>query len=623
MCGICGFIGEGNRDIILAMTEILTHRGPDEHGIFYQAPIALGHRRLKIIDLTTGQQPLFSADRNFVIVFNGEIYNFQELRRMLEKKKYKFFTNSDTEVLLYSYIEWREKCLKKFNGMFSFAILDLQDKKLFAARDRFGKKPFYYYFTNDLFVFSSELSSLLKHRRIPKNINLSALQQYLFFEYIPSQNSIIENVYKLSGGHYLTLDFSNNFSMKIQEWWLPEFKEEAIIKKNEKDIEQEFIEKLRAATERRLISDVPLGVFLSGGIDSSTIVALMSEKVRTENIKTFSIGFEEKSFDESNYSKIISKHFGTAHYEKILNPQIMIDIIPEIFNKLDEPLADPSIIPTYLLSKFTREYVTVALDGDGGDELLAGYDPFLAHYILRNIVIPKNILNMINFISEKIIRPSDENMSVNFKISHLLKGLNYKTELRNEMWLCSFDIAAQKKLLNCKINENEILKPILELKTENLTIIQKATLCYIKLYLQNDILTKVDRASMMNFLEVRAPFLDAEFAEFTLKLPDKYKIRFANRKYILKKLMKRKLPDVILNRQKKGFGVPLAKWFKKELKNILFDFLIYSKINKIEFFDYNYIKKIVEDHLYQKKDYRKELWTLLVFHFWYEKIKKI
>jgi len=624
MCGICGFIGASNKDNIFKMTDKLIHRGPDEFGHFYSPEnnIALGHRRLKIIDLNSGQQPMFNSDKSLAIVFNGEIYNFLSLKKKLESNGYKFASNSDTEVLLYAYQEWREDCLNYLNGMFAFVIVNLQNNTVFAARDRFGKKPFYYFHSQKLFAFASELTALLQLPEIEKKINYSALKQYLFFEYVPAPLSIIENIYKLPAGYYLK--FENN-KLTIEKYWDVSLKS---IKISEADAEIELIRLLKKSLEYRLISDVPLGIFLSGGIDSSSIVALLSELRAAKTIKTFSIGFSEKTFDESSFAKQVATFFGTDHYEEKLEPQIMIDIIPEIFNRLDEPLADPSIIPTYLLSKFTRRYVTVALGGDGGDELFAGYDPFAAHQIIRNFRLPAIIADTFLNLAHLLLPVSDVNMSFDFKIKRSLSGIKYPPLLRNEVWLSSFDLEKQQQLLQSHIATNitiDIYAPINNLEfsnreTINLPIISKMIYSYIKLYLQNDILTKVDRASMLNSLEVRAPFLDVEVAEFVNSLPEKYKIKNLTRKYLLKKALKNKLPMNIINRNKKGFGVPLSAWFKTKLKDMLFDILNKNQIAKDGLFNYNYVEKMINEHLSNKRDYRKELWTLLAFQLWKNKI---
>jgi asparagine synthase (glutamine-hydrolysing) len=621
MCGICGYLEKNiNKEYIYSMNNEINHRGPDAEGCYFNNNAALGHKRLKIIDLVTGEQPIFNSDKSLVIIFNGEIYNFKNIKTELIKKNHSFKTSSDTEVILHAYEEWGVDSLKKLNGMFAFAILNTNNNELFLARDRFGQKPLFYYHKNDTFIFASELTSLMKHPAVKKNINVSGLQQYLFYEYIPAPTSIIDSVNKLQAGHYLI--YKDN-RIYISQYWDIKFNTISnIITENE--IKENVIELLKKSIHLRLISDVPLGIFLSGGIDSSTIVALLSEMTDIKKVKTFSIGFEEKSYDERNFARIIAEKFGTDHKEEILSPKNMIEIIPDIINKLDEPFADSSIVPTYLLSKFTKQYVTVALGGDGGDELFAGYDPFLAHWLLRNFKIPKELLNIIIRIIHNLVPVSNKNMSLEFRIKRTLTGLYASPEIRNELWMSAFSYDMQKELFleKAKIDEQTIFKPITSLNYKNKTLIQKIIYLYSKVYLQNDILAKVDKASMMNSLEVRAPFLDVDFAEYVNNLPDKYKLRYGKRKYLIKNIMEDKLPYEIIHRQKKGFGIPVNKWFKSDLKDLLKSTLNKKRISEDGIFNYEYIDNLINEHLNNKKNNSKELWSLLIFQLWKNKLNK-
>ncbi|HPN30406.1 MAG TPA: asparagine synthase (glutamine-hydrolyzing) [bacterium] len=617
MCGICGIINLKNEsdfvssDVLKKMNDTLRHRGPDDSGEYINKNAGLAHRRLSIIDLSAmGRQPMSNEDESVWITFNGEIYNFQDIKQILINKGHKFKSNTDTEVIVHSYEEWGCGCVNKFNGMFAFGIYDFKKNTLFLARDRFGKKPLYYYLKDNIFVFASEIKAIIAHPEVKKNIDMSSLSKYLFFEYVPEPDSIFENISKLPGGCYLYL---SNSKIDVKKYWNVEFnsieitEEEALIKTKEL---------LKKSISARLISDVPLGVFLSGGIDSSAIVGLLAEMIPAKNIKTFSIAFDEKSFDESEYARLVSKHFGTDHREEKLHPKTMIDILPEIIDKLDEPFADNSIIPTYLLSKFTRKHVTVALGGDGGDELFAGYDPFIAGWLFKEIRFPKLLINFLNIIVSSIFPVSEKNISLDFKIKRTISGLCYDSMLRNQVWLGAFNPDVQSFLLTNPVSSNEIIFPIRNLNSDYLTTIQKMILSYIKLYMQGDILTKVDRASMMNSLEVRAPFLDFELAEFVNSLPDSFKIKFGTRKYLLKKLTAGVLPDAIINRKKKGFGIPLSGWLKRELRELLQDTLNPVKIKNEGIFKPEYVQKLISQHLENKKDNRKELWTLLSFQLW-------
>lgn len=615
MCGICGVISFDDkpidRIILENMTNTLIHRGPDDFGIYINGKVGLGHRRLSIIDITSaGHQPMTNEDKSIWLTYNGEIYNFTELKKYLIKKGHIFKSHTDTEMVIHSYEEWGENCIEKFNGMFAFGLYDFAQKKLFLARDRFGKKPLYYYSSSNFFIFASEIKAIIAHPAVTKRINIKALYKYFLFEYIPEPDSIFENIYKLDAGTFLIL---KDGTAEIKKYWDIKFNTQNI---REEEACENIIALLKKSIKLRLISDVPLGIFLSGGIDSSAITTLLSEMMPAGKIKTFSIGFEDESFDESNYARRMADYLGVEHYEEKLDPYMMINILPEIIEKLDEPFADNSIIPTYLLSKFTRNYVTVALGGDGGDELFAGYDTFLANYYLRNFRVPKIIVKSLSSVVKKIFPVSENNISPDFIIKKTLDGLSYNPEIREQVWLGAFSMEAQKDLFLNYDKEIDVLSPIKKLNFDNLTLIQKIILSYIKLYLLGDILTKVDRASMMCSLEVRAPFLDYEFAEYVNNLKDDFKIRHGMRKYILKKAMKSKMPDEIINRKKKGFGIPLTRWLKKELKELMLDNLSSEKINADGIFNYEYIKKLIEAHLHNKKDNRKELWALLIFQLW-------
>lgn len=612
MCGIAGYTGEGNRDVLNNMILSIKHRGPDFQDTYTTNELGLAHARLSILDLSPeANQPMFSSDKKIVITFNGEIYNYLPLKKELEKK-YKFQSTSDTEVLIYLYKEYGTKMLDKINGMFAFAIYDFDDNILFLSKDRMGKKPLYYSCSNNSFVFGSELKSLLQHPSIKKELNIEAVNQYLTFDYVPTPNSIIKNVFKLEPGHFLIV--KNNTIIQHDAYWESNFSEKEDITLTQAT--EELDELLNDATYSRLMSDVPLGVFLSGGLDSSAI-AYYAQKNSKSSIKTFSIGFDNKSYDETDYANRVAKHLGTDHYSKILTPENTLELIDEIYPNIDEPFADASLIPTHFLSKFTREHVTVALGGDGSDELFSGYPTFISDkfkWPLANLSpkLSKTLFSVAN----SLLPSSDKNISFDFKVKQFLRGFVSNENHIHQLWLGSFNPDEKSQLFNSDIYTSLQDKSGLSLIdqhfsecNQNWSDSDKITNYYYKTYLLDDILVKVDRASMLNSLEVRAPFLDKNIVEFANKIPDHLKIKgITQGKYILKKTMEGKLPDDIIYRNKKGFGIPLSDWIRKDLKSIIHDVLL----SKDSYFNSNYIAKILDEHQKKKRNHRKLIWNLFL-----------
>ncbi|MCD4721405.1 MAG: asparagine synthase (glutamine-hydrolyzing) [Desulfobacula sp.] len=618
MCGVAGFIGQGSRTDIKRMTDALQHRGPDADGFFHDQGNGLffGHRRLSIIDIQDGMQPMSTTDNNLAIIFNGEIYNHAELRNELEQKGHKFISNhSDTEVLLHGYREWGEKLPGKLNGMWVFALYDRQKKLVFISRDRFGKKPLFYSIQNNTFVFSSELSSLVLHPSIKTSISEKSLKKYFAYGYIPSPGSIYKNISKLPGGHNLIYSISSN-RLEIKKYW------EFVLEPFEKipsNPEEEWGEELRSliskAVKRRLVSDVPLGIFLSGGIDSSCVAAFAASFMEPGALKTFSISFDEKSFDESKYASMAAAFINTDHYNEKLSLEKSKSLLSKIISKLDEPMGDSSLLPTYLLSRTTRKHVTVALGGDGADELFAGYDPFRALQLanLYSKLVPRPIHKGIQSIIG-MLPVSHKNMSLDFKLKRTLRGLSFPPKLWSPVWLGPLSPVEIKELFNEPVDIEDLYSEAIELwdtcKTRNLT--DQTLQFYTRFYLQDDILVKVDRASMMNSLEVRAPFLDIELVDFVRRIPSQYKYRNGQTKYILKKALEKILPKEILYRSKKGFGIPVGKW----LKQPFFDFnktILPDMLNSI------FLEKIQKDHLENKADNRAFLWNYWLFKTWNQK----
>jgi asparagine synthase (glutamine-hydrolysing) len=569
MCGICGFIGAGATNDLARMSALLRHRGPDDSGTWSSAtpPIQLASRRLSVVDLPGGHQPMLTADGQLVIVFNGEIYNHHELRDELEKLGHKFQTDhSDTEVLLLGYREWGTELPGHLNGMWAFALYDASRGTLFCSRDRFGEKPFYYARRKDAFVFASELTSLVRHPSISKNISGRALRKYFAYGYIPSPLSIYEGAVKLPAGCSLLVDV-RSLECRVEKYWDLLLEPFVSIPRNpEEEWGQRIRELLDRAIQRRLIADVPVGVFLSGGIDSSAVTALASRHVSDGKLKTFSVGFHEKTFDETRFGRRVSEKFKTDHQIETLSIDRAREVISDCLNRLDEPMSDSSLLPTYLVSGFARRQVTVALGGDGGDELFAGYDPFLAlrRAELYRRIFPRPIHAAIKAVFDRL-PVSHANMALDFKIKRTLRGLDYDSRLWLPIWMAPIDIPSLEELFSKPIDIEDLYSEAIEQweACPQTDLADKTLQFYTKLYLQDDILVKVDRASMMHSLEVRAPFLDIELVDFVRRIPSAYKLRNGTTKYILKKGLKDILPRAILHRRKKGFGVPVGAWFTK------------------------------------------------------------
>lgn len=626
MCGIAGWANlENNHSqnsseaVLHSMCERMKHRGPDSEGLWLGENVALGMRRLSIIDLHTGEQPVYSEDKSIVAVMNGELYNFREVREDLEKRGHQFETQTDTEILPHLYEEYGDAMLEQINGMFAFALWDKPKKKLLIARDRFGEKPLYYGVFDGKLIFASEPKVLLANPAVKAEINLDALRSYLSFDYVPAPNSIYKNIYKLPAAHLLTLEKGE---IKTRRYWNLSWQKSST-NLSLSDKATELRELLADAVRMRLVSDVPLGILLSGGVDSSTVAALATQ-FSSEKVKTFSIGFEEDSFDESKFARQVAAHLGTEHYEEKLSVEKAADLISEIGAWLDEPLSDGSLIPTLLLSRFVKKHVTVALGGDGGDEIFAGYPMYLAHkvanlygkipHVLRNGLIEPFVNNL---------PVSNKNLSFDYKAKRFVAASKYDVVTRHHSFFGSFSIGEQQNLLSRDILENtsgDIYKDARELLkiTDAPTEIERMQFLDLNFYLAEDILTKVDRASMAVSLEVRAPFLDPRIAQFAAGLPLEYKLKGSQGKYILKKAMKDLLPKNILNRPKKGFGIPIAEWLKTRLNPLMHDLLDSNRLKNQGLFNPEFVQKLIKEHETNAASHHKQLWTLLVFQLWHD-----
>lgn len=568
MCGITGFLGAGDEAVLRRMADRLAHRGPDDDGFLVDRDrsVFLAHRRLSILDIGGGHQPMFTGDGRFAIVFNGEIYNFLELRTALEREGAEFRTDhSDTEVLLLAWRHWREAMFDRLNGMWAFAIWDYERRELILSRDRFGKKPLYYRRWESGFAFSSELISLRQHPAVPSQLSERALRKYFAYGFVPAPLTFIEGVSKLPGGHWMRVRL-DTYECEVQQYWSyqPEPFDE-----RPANIEQRWTEELRmhldAAVDRRLVADVPVGSFLSGGIDSSTVSALAIRKLGRDRLKTFSIGFEEASFDESAHARRVAEHIGAEHHLETLSIQRALDILPGIAASLDEPIADSSILPTYLLCQHARKHVTVAIGGDGADELFAGYDPFKALRYARwyERAVPRPVHRAVSLVAARL-PVSHRYMSFDFRLKRMLRGLDHPANLQLPVWMSPLSPGELGDLFGRPMDLDDLYSEAIQAwdSCASTDPVDRTIAFYIRLYLQDDILVKVDRASMLNSLEVRAPFLDCELVDFARRLPSDVKLRGTTTKWILKQLAATLLPAEIIQRPKQGFGVPIGRWFR-------------------------------------------------------------
>ena len=606
-------------ETLYRMTRVLTHRGPDEDGFLIERgdgvgpAVGLGFRRLSIIDLATGQQPIANEDGTIHVICNGEIYNFRTLRAELERAGHRFATNSDVEVIVHLYEEVGPRLVDRLNGMFAFALWDSRTARLLVARDRLGKKPLYYADLAGTLLFASELKSLLQHPACPSELDFEALSCYLAFEYVPSPLAIFSGVRKLLPGHILEWQAGRT---DVRPYWEPLIPAERPTRTREAWA-ADLRAHLRDAVGLRLVSDVPIGVFLSGGVDSSSIVATMAEIVDPSTIKTFSISFRERSFDESKFARVVAARFGTEHHEEVFTPSAMVDALLPASEFLDEPFADASVLPMYLLSQFARESVTVALGGDGADELFAGYPTFGAHNLARAYRPPAWLHHRIEAVVRRL-PVSTDNLSTEFKLKRFLRSALERPELRDQLWLGAFSYSEQQRLLAAAQPIDPLSRLVAGERTAPVDVADRLTLQYLKYYLEGDILTKVDRASMATSLEVRAPFLDFRLVEFALAIPPHMNLRGLDGKRVLKAAMRDALPKEILERSKKGFGIPISLWLKRELRWLLDELLEPGRLRRQGIFHPGAVSELVRQHLAGRIDNRKPLWTLLMFQLWYE-----
>ena len=627
MCGITGWIKLDKNDatpnseaVVHSMCEQIVHRGPDSEGIWTDERVALGMRRLSIIDLKTGDQPVFSEDRSIIAMQNGELYNYREVRSDLEKRRHHFTTQTDTEIIPHLYEEYGDAFVEHLNGMFAIALWDSNKNRLLLARDRFGEKPLYYGIFDGKLIYASEPKSILAHPSVEAELDLNALRHYLSFDYVPAPMSIYKGISKLPAAHVLIVE---NGEVRTRRYWNLDFHKNGNIPSIEKAA-SDLRDLLSDAVRMRLVSDVPLGILLSGGIDSSTVAAFATQHA-SERVKTFSIGFEEDSFDESKYARLVAKHLGTEHHEDRLSAARAGDLVSEIGNWLDEPLSDGSLIPTYLLARFVRQNVTVALGGDGGDELFAGYPMYVAHKTAAIYGAVPSFLR--NGLIEPIVNAlpvSTNNMSFDYKAKRFVRASHLDPVARHHTWFGSFSIEQQRQLLTNNIlnsTDGDIYRGAREMLglIDSDNVIERMQFLDVNFYMAEDILTKVDRAAMAVSLETRAPFLDPRIGQFAASIPVDYKLRGRKGKYILKQAVKDLLPREILSRPKKGFGIPIAEWLKGRLNPLLHDMLAPNRLRDQGLFNSDYVQRLISEHESNKASHHKEVWTLLVFQLWYDK----
>jgi asparagine synthase (glutamine-hydrolysing) len=626
MCGICGIVNFNgtepvNRQLVERMTSAQAHRGPDDHGYFVEGNVGLGHRRLSIIDLSGGKQPIFNEDESVVVVFNGEIYNFADLTADLIARGHQFATRSDTETIVHAYEEYGVECMKDFRGMFAFAIWDRRKRQLLLVRDRLGIKPVYYYAGKDFFVFASEIKSLLEHPKVPKEVDPQAVDSYLALRYVPGPRTMFKNIFKLQAGHWMTVD---ERGIKIAKYWdleynnVPERPE-----RSDREYTDQFMHLLEESVRLRLISEVPLGVFLSGGLDSSAMLAMMSKITGGERVKTFSVGYEAsgplaaeiEDANEFSYAREAAAHFGAEHHEFRLTATDFRNAIPTMVSHLDEPMADPSCIPLYFISKLAREYITVVLSGEGADETMGGYTLYRKIMALDKMrtrlgplapVFPALANLPVGDRMRAYMRRAGTSVEDHYR--GVVKGLSLETRLA---------LTGVQRLNGSDARMDEIFGSYFK-KVTNASTLNRMLYADAKVWLPEDLLLKADKMTMATAVELRVPFLDHKLVEFTATLPDTLKVRNGEGKWILRNAMGNVLPPSILHRTKKGFPSPAAAWFRTELRGFVRETLLSNDSACRKFFDPQAVEGIVSLQEKGKFSGFQEVWSLLVFEFWHK-----
>ncbi len=633
MCGIAGIVSRDPGGLLeqrlTPMIDAQAHRGPDAWGVWSDEYCALGHRRLSIIDLSeAGRQPMSNTEGSVQITFNGEIYNFQQLRRELESLGYVFRTRTDTEAIIYAYERWGVDCLSRLRGMFAFAIWDRNRRRLFLARDRVGKKPLFYAQFGNHFLFTSELQGMLADRGLPRDVHPQAIDAYLTYGYVPAPHTAFQGINKLPPAHYLTLDLTPmGVEKRVERYWSLNYMPKLGISEDEAC--EALREKVAEAVRLRMISDVPLGVFLSGGIDSSIVAGLMAE-VSEARVKTFSIGFKEDAYNELDHARRIAERWETDHHEFIVEPDAL-EILPKLVRHYGEPYADSSAIPTFYVSQMTRQHVTVALNGDGGDESFAGYERYLGNYIAERLQAAPGVATAARAMS-RVIPDSINPKSRLRQARRFLAVAARPMPERYARWLTFFHEETKPRLYTPEFNArldgqrdgwlrslfNQLpgLDPAGRTPDQPLHPIDAAMAVDVMSYLPYDLLVKVDITSMANSLEARSPFLDHEVMELAARLPIEIKFHGRQLKYLLKRAFAHLLPPENVNRRKMGFGVPVGQWFRGPLRDLLRDALLSPQALKRGYFRESEIRRLVDLHLEGRADHSFQLWNLLMLELW-------
>ena len=631
MCGIAGFVDfnkKSNLDILKRMTDVSDHRGPDDSGYKFDSSenveIGLGHRRLSILDLTShGHQPM--RFESIDIVYNGEVYNFNEIKQELEDLGYDFESHSDTEVILKAYHKWGLEAVHKFNGMFAMAIYDRNISKLFLIRDRSGIKPLFYYHKNNTLLFASELKSMHQHHAFKKEIDIDAVALFLQLQYIPEPHSIFKSCFKLRAGHFLEIDL---VTQKIEEkvyWDVIDHYNKPKLDISEEEAIEETEKLLKSAFEYRMVSDVPVGIFLSGGYDSSLVTSILQHQ-RSEKLKTFTIGFHENGFNEAPYAKQVAEYLGTEHHEYYCTQKDALAIIPKLATIYDEPFSDASAIPTTLVSQLARQEVTVSLSADGGDEIFAGYDKYsrtMEYYKYFSKVpnfLKSSVASMMGGVNPNSIPLLKDTFNFNIryeKMQNMLMAKNAVDIMKNTSIFLTFNevnnlLNNRAKILSTNLDKGNLLE------SHNDDINSMLAIDY-KTFMVDDILTKVDRATMSVSLEGREPFLDYRIIEFVSSLPSHYKYQNGRKKHILKEITHKYLPKEMMDRPKMGFVVPIQEWFKDELKEYFLHYLDEQRLKKEGIFNVQEVVKLRDNYLNGGKENIDNLWSMLMFEMWYEK----
>ncbi len=607
MCGICGIVGSSNRDLLGKMCQVMRHRGPDDSGVYLGEDVGLGHRRLSIIDLKLGHQPVHNEDKTIWVVLNGEIYNYRSLRQELQAGGHTFYTKSDTEVIIHLYEEYGRECVHKLRGMFAFGLWDARRKALLLARDRLGIKPLYYVHTKGKLLFASEIKSLLQYEGVTPQVNELALDRFFSFRFTPGSDTVFAGVKKLLPGY--TLCYEQN-RISTQKYWDIQF---APASANLKSLTENFIEKLRESINLRLMSEVPLGAYLSGGLDSSFIVGLMSGLME-KPVETFSVGFTEARYNESEYAKLVADHFNTRHHTLYAESNSS-DLIDKITWHLDEPLADAAVIPTYLMAQLTKQHVTVVLSGEGADELLAGYPKYKA-------------LNLVHAISPVLPAGGWRGLAGLFSgqidIFRLLSALGTARDraLAYTKLVSVFSEAEKAELYTAKLKKliseqppmAEFIQPYFNSGPD---LLSQLLLLDIKTWLPDDLLLKNDKMTMAHAVEARVPYLDHELVELAARIPARYKLRLFKDKYILRRAMSGIIPQTICRRKKTGFTVPLGSWFAGELKAKVAAVLNQETVQELGYFNWGYVEYILGRDL-NNQYYRRQFWALFTFAMWHK-----